>query len=96
MRPSAGRSALQRLVQVADQIVCGFEADRQAHDIIASPCRDTLLVGQLPVREARVLHHRLRMKQENELSDAEMLGAVSRNCRKVKDRLPAVFPQVAA
>ena len=40
----------QRLIQIADQIVGRLEADRQAHDVIASPRRDALLVGELPVR----------------------------------------------
>ena len=44
------RPLLQRLIQIPDQIVDRLEADRQAHDVIASPRGDSLLVGELPVR----------------------------------------------
>src|ERR1700733_309000 len=44
------RSPLQRLIQVADQIVGRLEADRQAYDVIAGPRCFALLVGKLPMR----------------------------------------------
>jgi hypothetical protein len=43
----------QRLVEVADQIVGGFEADRQADHVVAGAGGNPLLVGQLTVRRRR-------------------------------------------
>ena len=50
-----GRMVLscQRLVEVADQIVGGFEPDRQAHDIGAGAGGEALLVGELAMRRRR-------------------------------------------
>src|SRR5690242_10000769 len=40
----------ERFVEVTDQVVGAFEADRQAHDVGAGTGGEALLVGELAVR----------------------------------------------
>ncbi len=58
----------KRLVEIADQVVGGFETDRQANDVGAGAGRQALLVGQLAMRR--------RGRMQNQTAGVADIGEV--------------------